>query len=90
MELNDSVVSEDKSLKVTLIAFNPASGEGRVRVEEFGAEKGRFYITVKYGDAGQTRIDYKTSDVYKSPEHPFFTNRNDALTSIEIVRVQAD
>jgi hypothetical protein len=47
-------------------------------------------VTVKYGQDGQTRIDYKTYDVHKRLEHPFFANRNDAVTGIEIVRVVTD
>lgn len=89
-ELNDSIVSPDGALKVTLIAFDPKKGEGRVKIEELHRERGRFYVTVKYGEAGQMRIDYKTYDVYKSSEFPFTTNRNDAIKAIEIVRVPAD
>jgi hypothetical protein len=90
MRVNDSVVAPDNSLRVTLIAFDSVSGHGRIKVEEMTIEKGRYYITITYGAAGQTRIDYKTYDVYKSAEHPFSTNRNDAMTGIEIVRVAAD
>ena len=46
--------------------------------------------TVTYGEAGQTRIDYKTYDVHKASEFPFTTNRNDAIKEITIVRVPAD
>jgi hypothetical protein len=90
MEVNDSMVSSDKALKATLVAFDSKNGQGRVRIEELQPEKGRFYVTVKYGEAGQTRIDYKTYDVHKASEYPFSTNRNDAMKEIEIVRVVAD
>jgi hypothetical protein len=90
VNVNDSVASLDGELKVTLIAFDPRSGQGRVKIEELRAERGRFYVTVTYGEAGQTRIDYKTYDVHKASEFPFTTNRNDAIKGIEIVRVAAD
>jgi hypothetical protein len=63
VEANDSVTSEDGALKATLTAFDPRRGEGRVKIEELKAERGRFYVTVTYGEAGQTRIDYKTYDL---------------------------
>lgn len=87
---NDSVTSEDGALKATLTAFDPLSGQGRVKIEELKAERGRFYVTVTYGEAGQTRIDYKTYDLKKASEFPFNTNRNDAIKGIKIVRVPAD
>uniref|UniRef100_E6PX39 Uncharacterized protein n=1 Tax=mine drainage metagenome TaxID=410659 RepID=E6PX39_9ZZZZ len=74
----------------TLTAFDPKSGAGRVKIDELLREKGRFYVTVKYGQDGQTRIDYKIYDVHKSIEYSFFANRNEAVTGIEIVRVVAD
>lgn len=90
VEVHDSVVSPDGALKVTLIAFDPRTGEGRVKIEELHRDKGRFYVTIKYGEAGQHRIDYKAYDVYKASEFPFRTNRNDGIKAIEIVRVPAD
>lgn len=90
MNINDNVVNADGALKVTLTAFDPRKGEGRVKIEELQGERGRFYVTVMYGEAGQTRIDYKTYDVHKASEFPFTTNRNDAIRGIEIVRVPAD
>jgi hypothetical protein len=90
MNINDSVTSQDGALKVTLTAFDPRRGEGRVKIEEPKAERGCFYVTVEYGEAGQTRIDYKTYDLKKASEFPFHTNRNDALKEIKIVRVPAD
>lgn len=42
-----------------------------MKIEELKAERGRFYVTVSYGEAGQTRIDYKTYDVHKATEFPF-------------------
>jgi hypothetical protein len=90
VNINDSVTSEDGALKVTLTAFDPRRGEGRLKIEELKAERGRFYVTVTYGDAGQTRIDYKTYDLKKPSEVPFHTNRNDAVKEITIVRVPAD
>ncbi len=90
VEVNDSVTSPDGALKVTLTAFDPRRGEGRVKIEELQTERGRFYVTVEYGEAGQTRIDYKTYDLKKASEFPFNTNRNDAIKEIKIVRVPAD
>jgi hypothetical protein len=90
VNIGDSVTSPDGALKVTLTAFDPMRGEGRVKIEELKAERGRFYVTVTYGEAGQTRIDYKTYDLKKASEFPFNTNRNDAIKGIEIVRVPAD
>lgn len=90
MNVNDSVTSQDGALKATLTAFDPRSGQGRLKIEELKAERGRFYVTVTYGEAGQTRIDYKTYDVHKASEFPFTTNRNDAIKEITIVRVSAD
>jgi hypothetical protein len=90
VNVNDSVVSVDGSLKATLTAFDPRSGQGRVKIEELQSVRGRFYVTVTYGEAGQTRIDYKTYDVHKASEFLFTTNRNDAIKGIEIVRVAAD
>lgn len=90
VNINDSVSSEDGALKATLTAFDPKSGQGRVKIEELKAERGRFYVTVTYGEAGQTRIDYKTYDLKKASELPFHTNRNDGIKEIKIVRVPAD
>ena len=89
MNIHDSVASQDGALKATLAAFDPRSGQGRLKIEELTGERGRFYVTVTYGEAGQTRIDYKTYDVHKASEFPFTTNRNDAIKGIEIVRVTA-
>ena len=90
MNIGDSGVSSDGALKATLAAFDPMTGQGRLKIEELKAERGRFYVTVTYGEAGQTRIDYKTYDVKKASEYPFTTNRNDAIKEITIVRVPAD
>jgi hypothetical protein len=90
VNIHDSVVSQDGALKVTLAAFDPRTGQGRLKIEELKAERGRFYVTVTYGEAGQTRIDYKTYDLKKASEYPFTTNRNDAIKEITIVRVPAD
>jgi hypothetical protein len=90
VEVNDSVTSQDGALKATLTAFDPKSGQGRLKTEELKAERGRFYVTVTYGEAGQTRIDYKTYDLRKASEFPFHTNRNDAIKEIKIDRVPAD
>jgi hypothetical protein len=90
VNIADSVVSQDGALKATLAAFNPKTGQGRLKIEELKSERGRFYVTVTYGEAGQTRIDYKTYDVHKASEFPFTTNRNDAIKEITIVRVPAD
>ena len=90
MNINDSVTSPDGALKVTLTAFDPRTGQGRLKIEGPQAERGRFYVTVEYGEAGQTRIDCKTYDLKKASEYPFATNRNDAIKEIKIVRVPAD
>jgi hypothetical protein len=70
VNVNDNVVSEDVALKATLAAFDPKTGQGRLKIEELKGERGRFYVTVTYGEAGQTRIDYKTYDVRKASEFP--------------------
>jgi hypothetical protein len=90
VNIHDRVVSLDGALKATLAAFDSKSGQGRLKIEELKAERGRFYVTVAYGQAGQTRIDYKTYDLKKASELPFATNRNDAIKEITIVRVPAD
>jgi hypothetical protein len=77
-------------LKATLTAFDSRTGQGRLKIEELKAERGRFYVTATYGEAGQTRIDYKTYDEHKASEYPFTTNRGDAIKEIIIVRVLAD
>jgi hypothetical protein len=48
----------------------------------------RLHMT--YGEAGQSRIDYKTYDLKKASEYPSTTNRNDAIKEITIVRVPDD
>ena len=90
MNIHDNVVSQDGALKATLAAFEPKTGKGRLKIEELKGERGRFYVTVTYGEAGRTRIDYKTYDLKKTSEYPFTTNRNDAIKKIAIVRVPAD
>lgn len=44
MEVDDSVVSPDGALRVTLIALDPRKGEGRIKIEELHRERGRFYV----------------------------------------------
>jgi len=46
VNIGDSVTSQDGALKVTLTAFDPRRGEGRLKIEELKAERGRFYVTV--------------------------------------------
>lgn len=75
MNINDGVTSQDGALKATLTAFDPRTGAGRLKIEELKAERGRFYVTVTYGRAGQTRADYKTYDLNKASEFPLHTNR---------------
>jgi hypothetical protein len=87
VESVDVVFSSDGALKVTLVAFDALTGEGRIRIEELAAEKARYYVTVKHGDGCETRIDYMTYDVNKHAEHSFFTHCNDAPKKIEIVRL---
>ena len=86
----DGVVSSDGALKVTLVAFDASTGEGRIRIEELAAGKARYYVTVKHGDGCETRIDYMTYDVNKHAEHSFFTQCSDAPKKIEIVRMFAE
>jgi hypothetical protein len=66
VEVHDSVIQFGRALKVTLIAYEQRTGEDRIKIEELHRDRGRFYVTVKYGEAGQHRIDYKTYDVYKA------------------------
>lgn len=90
VNINDSVVSEDGALKVTLTAFDPTRGKGQIRVEELSQKKGWFYITAKFGAGGQNRIDYKTWDVHKASLFEITTTvRNDPVTAIEIARVNS-
>lgn len=90
MNINDSVVSEDGALKVTLTAFDPIRGKGQIRVQELVQKRGWFYITAKFGSGGQSRIDYKTWDVNKTSEFEIVTSvRNDPVASIELVRVES-
>jgi len=86
----DVVVSSDGALRVTLVAFDAPTGEGRIRIEELAPGKARYYVTVKHGDGCETRIDYMTYDVNKHAEHSFFTQCSDAPKKIEIVRMFAE
>ena len=43
VNIGDSVTSQDRALKATLTAFDPKSGQGRVKIEELKGERGRFY-----------------------------------------------
>jgi hypothetical protein len=89
MNVNDSVVSQDGTLEVTLTGFDPARGKGQIRVEELVQKPGWFYITAKFASGGQSRIDYKTWDVNKASEFEIITSvRNDAVTSLGLVRVE--
>jgi hypothetical protein len=56
VNINDSVISPDGALKMTLTGFDPRRGEGQVKIEELQAQRGRFYVTVEYGEAGQTMV----------------------------------
>jgi hypothetical protein len=88
VEINESVVSEDRSLKVTLTAFDSARGKGQITLEELSQKRGWFYITVRFGAGGQNQIDYKTWDVYKASTFEITTTvRNDTVASIEIIPV---
>jgi hypothetical protein len=40
VNIHDSVVSQDGALKATLAAFDPRSGQGRLKIEELKAERG--------------------------------------------------
>ena len=86
MNIHDSAVSQDGSLKVTLAAFDPARGKGQIRIEELVEKRGWFYVTVKFAAGGQSRIDYKTWDVHKTTVYEVSTTvRNDSVSAIEIV-----
>lgn len=86
MDINESVVSDDGSLKVTLTAFDSARGKGQITVEELSQKRGWFYITVKFEAGGQNQIDYKTWDVYKASTFEITTTvRNDTIASIEFI-----
>jgi hypothetical protein len=86
VNINDSIVNADGSLKVTLVAFDANRGKGQIKVEEIVQKRGWFYITVKFGAGGQNRIDYKTWDVYKASVFDISTTvRGDTVTAIEIV-----
>jgi hypothetical protein len=88
-KVNESIFSPDQKLKVTLVGFNPEDGLGKVTIEELSNERGWYYIAIRYGDNGETRIDYKTYDVNKPSEVPFRTNRNDQINEIEILSIDA-
>jgi hypothetical protein len=53
VNINDSVTSQEGALKATLTAFDPRTGQGRLKIEELKPERGRFYVTVTYGEAGR-------------------------------------
>lgn len=54
MNINDSAVSKDGSLKVTLTAFDPARTKGQIRIEELVQKRGWFYVTVKFAPGGRS------------------------------------
>ena len=54
MNINDSTVSPDGALKATLKAFDPKSGQGRLKIEELKAERG---AVLRDGDVWQGRTD---------------------------------
>lgn len=54
MNINDSALSQDGSLKVTLTAFDPARGKGQIRIEELVEKRGWFYVTVKFAAGVRT------------------------------------
>jgi hypothetical protein len=70
VEVNDSVVSPDGALKVTLIAFDPMKGTGRVKIEEPHGERGRFYVTVKYVKPGRRGSTTKRTMCTRRPSSP--------------------
>ena len=55
MNIHDSVVSQDGALKATLAAFDSKTGKGLLKIEELKAERGRFYVTVTYGEGRVAR-----------------------------------
>jgi hypothetical protein len=86
VEIGESVVSPDGSLRVTLLAFDAKEGKAEIKTEELSQKPSQFYITVKFSKGDMTRIDYKTWDVHKASVHELTTmNMNDQVETIEIV-----
>jgi hypothetical protein len=86
VDINDSVISSDESLKVTLTAFDSNSGKGQVKIEELVAKPGSFYVIIKFGAGSQLRIDYKTVDVHKASVFDLCSMvKHDSVAAIEIV-----
>jgi len=80
VNIGDSVTSQDGALQVTLTAFDPRRGEGRVKIEELKAERGRFYVTVEYGRVAHISISLPipclaTPARHGAPQHPSYTFR---------------
>jgi len=89
VNINDSVVSKDQSLKVTLVAFDPNRGKGLIEVEELSMNPAWFYINVKFGGGGQFSVNYKTWDTNKASSYGIETSvKNDVVASIELTRMQ--
>jgi hypothetical protein len=88
LDINDSVVSQDGTLKVKLTAFDPARGKGQINVTEISQKRGWFYIIVKFRAGGQNRIEYKTWDVHKTSDYEISTiARGDSIDGVQIIRV---
>jgi hypothetical protein len=88
MDVNESETGGEGKLKVTLTAFDPKKQQGRIKIEELSEHRGRYYVTVKFGQKGENRIDYKTWDVHKTSDYRITTSvSNDSVESIEITFV---
>jgi hypothetical protein len=86
VEIGESIVNADGSLRVTLLTFDAEKSKAQIKIEELSQKPNRFYITVKFSKGDETRIDYKTWDVHKASEHEITTmNKNDQVKTIEIV-----
>ena len=89
MKPGETVNSADGSLRVTLMNFNPETGIGHLQFEELASEPAWYYVTARFENGGEHRIDYKTFDVNKSSVHAVRTiNRGDAIAEIRIIVMQ--
>jgi len=88
MQIGESVVNADGSLKVTLLNLDAKRGKGQIKIEELSQESKWFYVTVKFSKGGENKIDYKTWDVHKLSVHEIAAmNKDDQVKAIEIVSV---
>jgi hypothetical protein len=67
VNIGDSVTSQDGALRATLTAFDPRRGEGRVKIEELKAERGRRRILAALAHSAlKDPEEYVRSSAYKS------------------------